>query len=144
VELNPGGDVEIWQSFAQRTARGVPFLPPPGETLFRYIILPPPDDALSGGEWENIAENFFAANAIENYSGDPSRHTMMHATPTADCMVLLQGRAQLLLDTGEPVELRPLDVLRQSGTNHCWVNLGPGPAIFLTLMHAHAGPSNLK
>jgi quercetin dioxygenase-like cupin family protein len=49
--------------------------------------------------------------------------------------MLLSGRAELILDDGPPFELRPFDVVRQRETNHSWVNLGPGPAVFISLMH---------
>ncbi|MEZ2218867.1 hypothetical protein [Rhizobium sp. RCC_161_2] len=132
-ELVPGQDRDIWQSF--NAGSGVPFYPAPGSILFRFFILPPPDQALTTDDWEGIADQFFTRNGIEHCRADTSRHPLMHATPTEDCVMLLSGRAQLILDKGEPIELRPFDVVRQRKTNHSWVNLGPGSAVFISLMH---------
>jgi hypothetical protein len=41
--------------------------------------------------------------------------------------VLLQGNVSLLLDEGEEILVRPLDVVIQRGTNHYWVNRGSVP-----------------
>ncbi len=124
------------QDFAPTPGNGraVPFYPPPGGTLLRLFVLPPPDPGLSEAGRAEIAEAFFAGNGIEHCRVDVTRHPLMHRTPTRDCVVLLQGRAQLLLDTGPPVELEPLDCVVQGATNHAWVNLGPGPAVFVALM----------
>ncbi|MDJ1635234.1 cupin domain-containing protein [Agrobacterium rhizogenes] len=132
-DLVPGQNKDIWQSF--NAEGGVPFYPAPGSTLFRFFILSPPDEALTADDWEGIADQFFTQSGIEHCRVDTSRHPLMHATPTEDCVMLLSGHAQLILDKGEPVELRPFDVVRQRKTNHSWVNLGPGPAVFISLMH---------
>lgn len=133
LELIPGRDQEIWQSSG--SAAGVPFYPAEGITLFRYFVLPAPDDSLSPDAWASIANEFFAQNKIEHCRGDSSRHPLMHATPSEDCVMLLSGRAQLILDDGPAIDLVPFDVIRQRETNHSWVNLGPGPAVFVSLMH---------
>jgi hypothetical protein len=136
VELVPGQDREIWQSF--EAAGAVPFYPAPGESLFRFFVLPPPEDGLTPEMVQEFADQFFAQNKIEHCRIDTSRHPFMHATPTEDSVMLLSGHAALILDDGPSVELRPFDVIRQSKTNHSWVNLGPGPAVFISLMHGVA------
>ncbi|WP_412065625.1 hypothetical protein [Rhizobium sp. SYY.PMSO] len=133
VELVPGQDLEIWQSFSMPA--NVPFYPAAGATLFRYFVLPAPEDHLPPDVWTAIANRFFAQNKIEHCRIDSSRHPLMHATPSEDCVMLLSGRAQLILDDGPAIDLVPLDVIRQRQTNHSWVNLGPGPAVFISLMH---------
>ncbi len=133
VELVPGRDREIWQSFEAGT--GVPFHPGQGESLLRFFVLPPPDDTRSEEEVRAIADQFFHRNGIEHCRVDAPRHPFMHATPTADCVMLLSGRVQLLLDRGAPVDIRPFDVIRQRETNHCWINIGPGAAVLISLMH---------
>lgn len=137
VDLVPGQDREIWQSF-QKDAQ-VPFYPSQGESLFRFFILPPPDETLAEEDVRAFADQFFRQNGIEHCRVNTSRHPFMHATPTADCVMLLSGRVQLLLDRGEPVDLKPFDVIRQRETNHSWVNVGPGPAVLITLMHGVPG-----
>lgn len=137
IALVPGDDRDLWQSF-EATSSGVPFYPGPDATLFRFFVLPPPDETLSQADVSGIADQFFARNNIEHCRTDTSRSPFMHATPTSDCVMLLSGRVQLLLDNGAPVDLKPFDVIRQKETNHSWVNLGPGPAILITLMHGLA------
>src|SRR5882762_10137135 len=79
VELVPGQDREIWQSFD--ATGGVPFYPTEGASLFRFFVLPPPDDELTPEGMQGIANQFFAKNRIENCRIDTSRHPFMHATP---------------------------------------------------------------
>lgn len=134
VALAPGQDREIWQSF-EAPSVGVPFHPEPGATLFRFFVLPPPDETLSQADLNRMADQFFAGNNIEHCRIDTSRSPFMHVTPTSDCVMLLSGRVQLLLDNGAPVDLKPFDVVRQKETNHGWVNLGPGPAVLISVMH---------
>jgi hypothetical protein len=137
ITLVPGQDRDIWQSF-EATSSGVPFYPEPDSTLFRFFVLPPPDETLSQTALKSIADQFFAQNNIEHCRIDTSRNPFMHATPTSDCVMLLSGRVQLLLDSGVPVDLKPFDVIRQRETNHSWINLGPGPAVLISLMHGLA------
>lgn len=136
INLVPGQDSDIWQSFD--AAGRVPFYPGLGASLFRFFVLPPPDSGLSAEEIRATADRFFAENRIENCRIDTSRHPFMHATPTEDCVMLLSGHAELVVDDGPSIELRPFDVVRQRQTNHSWVNLGPGPAVFISLMHGVA------
>lgn len=136
VELVPGQDREIWQSFDVTGA--VPFYPAPGDSLFRFFVLPPPEADVTSEMVQGFADQFFTQNKIEHCRIDTARNPFMHATPTEDCVMLLSGRAELVVDDGPPVELRPFDVIRQRETNHSWVNLGPGPAVFISLMHGVA------
>jgi oxalate decarboxylase/phosphoglucose isomerase-like protein (cupin superfamily) len=64
----------------------------------------------------------------------------MHCTPTTDYIMLLAGKAALLLDEGEPVELRPFDSVVQRDTNHMWLNTGDEDAVFLAVMIGAQGP----
>ena len=43
----------------------------------------------------------------------------MHLTKTVDYIVLLEGKARLILDNDE-VSLNPYDVVIQQGTSHAW------------------------
>jgi hypothetical protein len=134
LTLGPGQDAELWQSFLVQPDRRVPFYPSSDQSLLRFFVLPAPDPSLTDADWQNIADGFFRANSIESCRIDTTRHPLMHATPTDDCVILVSGNAQLLLDEGPAIDLRPLDVVRQSKTNHSWINKGPGPAIFISLM----------
>ncbi|CAM2155837.1 Cupin domain-containing protein [Pararobbsia alpina] len=139
VPMIEGADIELWQSFVARAGagqRGIPFYPPDGESLPRFFVLPaPPAAGDSDVDWDAIAEGFFKGNEIDECRVDGARHPLMHKTPTSDCVILLEGRVGLVLDHGEPLEIRPFDVVRQSGTHHAWINLGPGPALLISLMH---------
>jgi quercetin dioxygenase-like cupin family protein len=59
---------------------------------------------------------------------------MMHKTPTVDYIVLLSGEISLVLDEGDPVELRPFDAVVQRGVGHSWLNTGPEPALLVAVM----------
>jgi hypothetical protein len=135
-----GSDIELWQSFKPHAVpahRDAPFYPPSGETLFRFFALPPPPPRPEDVNWAEVSAQFFKANEIEACRSDSARHPLMHRTPTSDCVILLEGRVQLILDQGEPIDLHPFDVIRQRSTNHAWVNLGPGPALLVSLMHGN-------
>jgi hypothetical protein len=58
---------------------------------------------------------------------------MMHTTSTIDYVVVLRGHVTLLLDEAE-VPLSPFDVVVQRGTNHYWLNPGPGPALLMGVL----------
>ncbi|RKP53574.1 cupin domain-containing protein [Pararobbsia silviterrae] len=138
VPMTPGVDIELWQSFVSRAAsvRGdVPFHPPSGQSLLRFFVLPAPPAAHEDVDWRVIADAFFRSNDIEACRVDGARHPLMHRTPTSDCVILLEGRVKLVLDEGEPIDIEPFDVVRQRATPHAWVNLGPGPALLISLMH---------
>jgi mannose-6-phosphate isomerase-like protein (cupin superfamily) len=115
-----------------------PFYAGPGQTLMRMFAIPPDDPAMAPEQFEAIAAGFFASYGISDCRVDASRHPMMHKTPTTDYVILLSGQASLLLDDGEPVPLKPFDVVVQRGTNHAWVNTGKAPAVFIAVM---VGPS---
>lgn len=133
-----GVDIELWQSFATSVSsarRDVPFYPPPGAGLLRYFVLPAPLSEPEPVEWQAIADGFFSSNDIDDCRVEGARHPLMHRTPTSDCVILLEGRVELLLDKGEPIKIEPLEVVRQRATSHAWVNLGPGPALLISLMY---------
>ena len=56
-----------------------------------------------------------AGGAHDSASGQPG----MHKTDTVDYIILLSGRVSMILDDGE-VDMEPLDVVIQRGTNHSW------------------------
>jgi hypothetical protein len=138
VSVTPGLDIELWQSFAAQaaSARGaVPFHPPAGQSLLRFFTLPAPPATPDDVDWGAVAEGFFKGNDIEACRVDGGAHPLMHRTPTSDCVILLDGRVDLVLDGGERITLKPFDVVRQRETAHAWVNMGPGPALLIALMH---------
>jgi quercetin dioxygenase-like cupin family protein len=65
----------------------------------------------------------------------------MHKSKTTDYIILLKGQITLMLDDGE-VDLQPLDVVVQRGTNHAWVNRGTEDALLMAvLVDADHGPA---
>lgn len=108
----------------------VTLLPPAGGSVFRFFqIIPASLDAALPVEerMRRDAEVFArmgATAAHDAASGQPG----MHRTHTVDYIILLKGEVTLVLDDGE-VDLKPLDVVVQRGTNHAWVNRGTEPAV---------------
>ena len=56
----------------------------------------------------------------------PGNHPHMHRTETLDYIVVLEGAIDMEMDEGRVVTLRQGDVMVQRGTNHAWINRGPG------------------
>jgi quercetin dioxygenase-like cupin family protein len=81
-----------------------------------------------------IQDMLFGAIGLPEARVDTSRHPMMHVTPTLDYIVLLSGEISLLLDDGDPIELKPFDAVVQRATNHSWVNTGREPALLMCVM----------
>ena len=52
---------------------------------------------------------------------DSPRHPSVHKSDSTDYIILLSGKITLVLDQ-EEVDLEPLDVVVQRGTNHAWAN----------------------
>jgi hypothetical protein len=115
--------------------------PPSNGTVFRFFQIPP--EAQSAAKsWE---ERQAQANAVFQGMGaghnrdSEARHPGMHKTDTVDYIILLSGVVTLLLDEGE-VDMKPMDVVVQRGTNHAWANRGTEPAVLAgVLMDAVPG-----
>ncbi|MFF5968677.1 cupin domain-containing protein [Streptomyces collinus] len=52
----------------------------------------------------------------------------MHATPTVDYGIVLQGEIVLELDDGHRTSLSAGDIVIQNGTRHAWRNRSDQPA----------------
>ncbi len=59
----------------------------------------------------------------------------MHATPTVDYAVVLEGEIWLEVDDHQTVHLRRGDVVVQNGTRHGWRNKGSQSATMLFVLH---------
>lgn len=102
------------------------FVPAPGETRFLVVTFPP--DAVFGSlrfnpeaaQRENLA---VSPGLAERFEPDG-----MHATPTVDCAVVLDGELWLELDEGRSTLLRQHDLVVQNGTRHAWRNKSDRPA----------------
>ena len=64
---------------------------------------------------------------------DTTRHPSMHKSDSTDYIILLSGRITLVLDHDE-VDLEPLDVVIQRGTNHAWANRGTEDALLMAVL----------
>lgn len=111
-----------------------PFFPSGGQVFFRQFRIPPTEPGTPRVVLDKIAQDMFESFGIADCRIDTSRHPMMHRTPSIDYIVLLCGKAALLLDRGEPISLEPFDVVVQRGTNHAWINTGKDDAIFVAVM----------
>lgn len=56
----------------------------------------------------------------------PGTRAPMHRTVSLDYGICVAGEVECVLDSGEARTLRAGDVMVQRGTNHAWVNRGPG------------------
>lgn len=97
--------------------------PPAGGTVFRFVEIEPESRfaQMDGDERRAAVREAFSSVQSEHALVDTSRHPAMHQTETIDYIVVLSGTLTMLLDHGE-VELGPMDVVVQRGTNHAWVN----------------------
>lgn len=117
--------------------RPVVLEPPANGSVFRFFQIMPeesPDD-VEPAEQERRAAAGFAAMGAAHARIDTARHPSMHKTSTVDYIILLSGKVTMLLDDGE-VDLEPLDVVVQRGTNHGWVNRGTEPAVLAGVLIA--------
>ena len=106
--------------------------PPKGGTVLRFVRLQA-TEGISRDELEQAYSHAFAAIKASHTRVDTSRHPAMHKTRSVDYGILLSGRVKLLMDEGE-CEVKPFDVVIQRGTNHGWVNPGPGPALMAFIL----------
>jgi mannose-6-phosphate isomerase-like protein (cupin superfamily) len=109
--------------------------PPRQGTLFRYFQIAP--ESLTAHlpleERRRLAREWFAEMRGSHLQPDTSRHPAMHKSKTTDYIILLKGQITLVLDT-EEVDLKPLDVVVQRGTNHAWVNRGTEDALLMAVL----------
>ena len=141
VREGGAGNFDFWMARPGEVADDMParmaqqpFFPKTGQSFFRFFRIPPADAALSHSDIEAFAHDLFAGFGIGECRVDTSRHPMMHRTPTTDFIVLLSGTISLLLDKGQPIELRPFDVVVQQATNHAWLNTGGQDAVLVAVL----------
>ena len=80
-----------------------------------------------------IAQEYLARlpGLAEAFERDGSQ---MHATPTIDYALVLDGELWLELDDGETVHLFAGDIVVQQATRHGWRNKGQHPATIAFVM----------
>lgn len=135
---------DLWRTFSapasnldasDQAATAVELKPPLNGTVFRYFQIMP--EGFHEGENEEQrqkkAKKLFETMGAGNERDAKARHPNMHKTNTVDYIILLLGEVTMLLDNGE-VEMKPLDVVVQRGTNHAWVNYGLEPAVLAAIL----------
>ena len=108
------------------------FVPEPGETRMLVITFPP--DAVFASPHFNpqaaAAENLAISPGLaERFEPDG-----MHATPTIDYGIVLDGEIWLDLGDGRGTCLKPFDVFVQNGTRHAWRNKSDQPATIAVVL----------
>lgn len=102
------------------------FVPAVSGTRFLVVTFPP-DSVFCAPGFDSqaaIAENFAISPGLaERFEADG-----MHATPTVDYGIVLEGEIWLELDEGRAALLRKHDVVVQNGTRHAWRNRSDRPA----------------
>jgi len=139
--LRGPGNFDFWQTNTGRSPHDLSvgrspmkFFPESGGTMFRLFTIPPLDPKMTPAQISSLQDWFFKEVGSPDARVDTSRHPMMHVTPTVDYILLLSGRISLVLDTGDPIELKPFDAVVQRATNHAWVNTGSEPALLMCVM----------
>lgn len=138
-----GGLYEIWTDGtagpldAKETAdrgEGQPVLPPPSNGVkIRWFIVGPPPEGAPPELIEAATKQAFVDMGAGDHQIDTSRHPAMHLTHTIDAIILVKGRARLILDDDE-TEIGPGDVVVQRATNHAWEAIGDEPAVFVAVL----------
>jgi mannose-6-phosphate isomerase-like protein (cupin superfamily) len=86
----------------------MPLVPSPGGILIKHVRFPPREGSAA------------QEGAVQKYY-DESRGSGMHATPTLDLVVVLEGSIDLVLEA-DRVSLNTGDSVIQRGTWHSWEN----------------------
>jgi quercetin dioxygenase-like cupin family protein len=94
----------------------------------------PPQGDISTESYKEAIKAMFEAMQGSHCQVDKRRHPAMHTTRTIDYVVVLRGQVSLLLDEGDEIPVRPLDVVIQRGTNHYWINRGSEPALLMGVL----------
>lgn len=106
--------------------------PPKKGTVVRFVQFQP-NEGVGREELEARYTAAFAGIKASHTRVDTRRHPAMHRTKTVDYGIVLSGKIRLLMDEGE-CDLEPFAVVIQRGTNHGWVNPGPGPALMAFIL----------
>ncbi|WP_416427745.1 cupin domain-containing protein (plasmid) [Pseudomonas sp. App30] len=104
------------------------YVPGAGGTTLAIVTFPP-DTVFASDAFDPSAafaeQQAHLTGLVDHF--DPERPGM-HATPTVDYGIVLDGTISLELDDGAMVELAQHSVVIQRGTVHAWRNTGSKPA----------------
>ena len=135
---------DLWRAFespadnsgdADNANTEVVLTPPKNGSVFRFFQIPPDDtgEGKTPEELQAAADATFASMGAAHNRDPNARHPNMHKTDSVDYIILLQGEVTLILDEGE-VDMKPLDVVVQRGTNHAWSNRGDEIAVLAGIL----------
>jgi len=109
-------------------------LPSANGSLLQIVTFPPARTTVSStSDPSEVAEEYLSRlpGLADMFEHDGSQ---MHATPTVDYAILLDGELWLELDDGETVHLVAGDIVVQQATRHGWRNKGERPATIAFVM----------
>ena len=110
------------------------YVPPPGGTRLIWLQIPP-DAVFATPSFDADAaraEQLVASPGLaERFEPDSPG---MHATPTVDYAIVVEGPLWLELDGGVETMLEPGDVVVQNGTRHAWRNHGDRRALLVVVL----------
>jgi Cupin domain len=112
-----------------------PLLPPPGETRFNTVTLPP-DAIFAAADFDPgaaAAENAEVIPELARLMDDPE-NPGMHRTATVDYVIVLDGEIVLEMDGGDEVTLGQGDIVIQNVTRHAWRNRSDRGATLAVVM----------
>src|ERR1700728_1265261 len=109
---------------------GERYFPPVGGFRFGIITIPPDGGAGAPADLDVEAALAEFEEKVPGLAGyfepdDPG----MHTSASIDYLVVLSGEADIELDDGVKVTLRPGESFIQNGTRHRWSNKGDVPAV---------------
>lgn len=142
IDLDGSAFTELWETnnedldrtvCSARNRDGIKLSPSKGGTKFRYFQVPPKNENYSPEEMEAFFSAAFEMIGASNERTDTVKHPGMHLTKTVDYIVLLEGKARLILDNDEVI-LNPYDVVIQQGTSHAWSVESDTPCLFLAVL----------
>lgn len=115
------------------------YVPGPGETTALTVTFPP-DSVFNDPAFDPGAA---AAENLVNLPGLAERFEPdapgMHATPTVDYAVVIDGTVVLEVDNGVTTTLGPGDLIIQNSTRHAWRVPADRPATIFVVLMGHAG-----
>jgi hypothetical protein len=88
--------------------------PPPGASKFALVFVPP----RASGAWDAASH----------------KERAMHASATIDYEVIISGKIDIILDTGERRTLMPGSCLVMAGANHAWSNPYDEPCVYAAIV----------
>jgi uncharacterized cupin superfamily protein len=118
----------------------------PGALMRAAILtLPPESERASPPGTEAEREAFWQRVDVDTGVTWQPDYPKMHSTPTLDVIVVLAGKVEMELDSGQIVRLGPGDSVIQRGTMHAWRVIGDEPCTTVGFMvqgspHATASP----